>query len=443
MKRVLVAFPTAWDERQLAACKRLGERYEIVYASPRAEDSPWDLDVLGWVERTAREHEGRVDGVFTSSDDPGALVAAVLARRLGLPGPSPDAVARAQHKLVSRTLQRAVAPEAVPRFERVDPTRPGGGLPPERFPCFVKPIRAAFSLLARRVEDAHALDAHLARPAAHNCLRHFVEVFEALRRAHTALDADARGFLAEDVLGGVQVTAEGFATGDEIVVLGVVDSTLHPSGSFLRFDAPSCLPAPLLRRVEDVTARVVRAHGLSDTMFNVELMVDVASSAVHVIELNPRMCGQFADLHEKLGGTNGYECALSLAVGERPPRLGGAGRWACAVSRPLRTFRPVRVLAAPSPADLRAAEALAEGVLCWSECSAGEVLSDFETLEDGHSARYGIVNLGGRDAAEVEARLAAVEARLGFRFVELARDTHGQRDAREAHDGCDAACGGT
>ena len=92
-----------------------------------------------------------------------------------------------------------------------------------------------------------------------------------------------------------------------------------------------------------------------------------------------------------------------------------------ASSVPLRVFEPKRVLRAPSPPDVAAAEALFPGTLVWSECSAGEALSDFDVDEDGASHRYAVVNLGGADRSEIEARLAAVVARLDYRMEPLAR----------------------
>ena len=40
-------------------------------------------------------------------------------------------------------------------------------------------------------------------------------------------------------------------------------------------------------------------------------------------------------------------------------------------------------------------------------------------MQDGHSFRYGIINLGGRDRAEVLAKFEAVRADLGVSFLPL------------------------
>jgi len=76
----------------------------------------------------------------------------------------------------------------------------------------------------------------------------------------------------------------------------------------------------------------------------------------------------------------------------------------------------VRVRAAPGPEQLRALERSFPGApLLWSECRVGEALVDFDG-EDGASLRYAILNLGAPDRSALDARLAALEAALGFEF---------------------------
>jgi hypothetical protein len=90
-----------------------------------------------------------------------------------------------------------------------------------------------------------------------------------------------------------------------------------------------------------------------------------------------------------------------------------------ASSYPLRVFEPVRVLRAPSADDIAAAAALHGQTLVWTECAAGDALSEFAVGEDGASFRYAVVNLGADSAAERDARFDAVCARLGYAFERL------------------------
>jgi biotin carboxylase len=419
-RRVLVVFETQWDRKQLAACVHAWrDRVEPVFAEPADAACAWDFDVLGLVERAATGALGRIDAVLSSSDYPGAHAAAAIATRLGLPGSRPERVIAASHKYYSRVAQQRAVPEAVPRFGLVDPERPTAS-PPLGFPCFVKPVKGAFSVHARRVEGPEALAAHLAKPAVREFAAEYVHIFNQLVRSLTPLELDARYFLAEEILDGEAVTVEGFACAGEIEILGIVDSGLHPgTGSFARFDYPSRLPAPVQARMAEVARRAVRELGLDQTLWNVEMSYDPASGRIAIIEVNPRICGQFADLYQKVDGTNGYEVALALALGERPRVRRGEGPYRAAASFPLRVFAPCRVRRAPGPVEIAAAERALPGALVWSECAAGQELADFEAGEDGASHRYAVVNLGGESREELDARLAEITGCLAFAMEPL------------------------
>jgi biotin carboxylase len=417
-RRVAVVFPTAWDARQLAA-GAWRDAYDLAFTSPADVDCAWDFDALRFADEfvAADARGARVDGVFSSSDYPGAIVAAAIATRLGLPGPRPRDVLLCSHKYHAREALAAAVPEATPPFALVDPDdRPAIG-----FPCFVKPVKGTYSMCARRIESAAELDAFLASPAVRELRTRFVRIFDRLLAAYTDFTIGGGGFVAEGLLSGSQATVEGFVDDAGVRILGVVDSVLHPqTRSFLRFDYPSRLPAPVVARMEDVARRALEGLGLTRSFFNVEMTVDARTGTVSVIEVNPRICGQFGDLYQKVDGVNAYELALELATGARRldmPRR--AGRFRAAASCPLRVFEPVRVVDAPDAARIAAVEAEFPGTLIWNECAPGQELRDFEHGEDGASARYAVVNLGGDDVRDVERRASQVTERLGFRFMPL------------------------
>jgi hypothetical protein len=55
-RRVLLAYPTAWDRPQLEACRAAWQgRFEPVFGEPSDEASSWDEDALAWVDRAERE----------------------------------------------------------------------------------------------------------------------------------------------------------------------------------------------------------------------------------------------------------------------------------------------------------------------------------------------------------------------------------------------------
>jgi hypothetical protein len=415
-----LVLPTAWDRRQLAACRDdLAGRFAIVEIGPDDADVGADFDVDGFVRGAKAEHRGRLDGLFSSSDYPGAQLAAVLAQELGLPGPGPRAVLAASHKLASRRLQQAAVPAAVPAFAPVDPAAPAPW--PWAGPAFCKPAKGTFSMHSARVDDLAALRAHLSRPAIARYRAGWLLPWRRLLARWAPDLPPADHFLVEQLLGGQLVTVEGLCQRDEVAVLGVVDSRVHERhGSFLQFDYPSRLPAAAQRECERVAAAVARAHGLRDTFFNVELFWDAERGRAVVVELNPRLCGQFADLHQKVDGVHTYALACALACGLQAPVRRGAGAFAAAASVPLRVFAPCRVERAPDAAAIAAVEAAAPGLHAWSECATGDELWDFAG-EDGVSIRYAVLNLGGTDREQIAAQGRELAERLGWVFAPLPR----------------------
>ena len=91
----------------------------------------------------------------------GALIAAVVAEKLGLPGNDPRVVLTAQHKFHARKAFAQIAPEAPTRFAAFPYSVGRREDFPFDFPCFVKPVKATFSVLARRIDSFGQLRRHL------------------------------------------------------------------------------------------------------------------------------------------------------------------------------------------------------------------------------------------------------------------------------------------
>lgn len=420
MKRVLIVFPTGWDSRQIEACGVLADgRYAVELATPTHEDCPLDFDVLDFIERTVETRRGRLHGVTTSSDYPGATVAAAVATVLGLPGSRPETVLAASHKYQSRVAQREAAPEATGWFELLDSRHPGD-LERFRYPAFVKPVKGTFSMLSRRVDTPLELREFLEHPSVARYTSEYMRVFDRLLDRFARTGVGGTHFVIEELLTGSLVTVEGFVHEGRVELLGIVDSVVDPvTKSFVSFDYPSSLDGIVQQRMEAIACRVVKRLELSETLFNIEMIHDAPTDRITIIEVNPRMCGQFSDLYAKVDGRGGYEVALALAAGDPPPPKRG-GAFGVASSRPLRVFEPVRVVSAPDEARRREVEASHPGTLVWTECAPGDELSDFLSYEDGQSCRYAVVNAGAPDAASRDAKLEALQESLGFCFDPIA-----------------------
>ena len=415
MSRVLLVCPTHRDRREL---EWLGEtrRHEFVsfdYASIELED----LTARGVPRPTIGTPRGvieqvlagpRPDAVLSVDDYPGSSLASILARHWNLPGASPRAVMLCQHKFHSRLAQREVAAEAVPRFALVDAReRPA---PPLPFPFFVKPVKSFFSVGAARVEGAgdwpRALDG-ASLPEA------FFSPFNDLMRGYAGLEPGAGTVLAEELLEGEQVTVEGWSHDGRARALGVVDSVMFPgTHSFKRFDYPSRLADGVQARMEAIACRVMDGLGFECGLFNIEMMYDARRDRVSIIEINPRMSSQFADLFEKVDGVNSYSVALSLALGREPAVRRRAGRHARAASCVLRVFEDRLVAKLPSSAEVTSV--LRQIPDARVELLATEGLRLSQQMQDASSFRYGLINLGGRDERDIEEQLAACLSKLTF-----------------------------
>jgi len=119
------------------------------------------FDMARFVRRLARQARAKGWTAVTSNHEQfGALAAAMLAERMGWPGTPVAAILACQHKLYARQVLQRVAPEANLDFELLD-AEYGASIPGGiKYPRFVKPVKAAFSVLAREVSNDAELHRH-------------------------------------------------------------------------------------------------------------------------------------------------------------------------------------------------------------------------------------------------------------------------------------------
>ncbi len=423
MKRIAVLFANEWDREELGR-PRYAEDYEFVFAGTNFFKLPGALallrfDAVGFVESLARRFEKeRVDGVLSSDEYLGAAIAAAVAKKLGLPGADPGCILRAQHKHASRIAQAKVVPEAVPKFALVPIDASGGAKVPLAYPFFVKPIKGTFSLFASKVASDAELRKHFAfRFWERFALGRVTRPFNDLVRAYTDIDVDALAFLGEELVEGVQVTLDGFAFGGEVEIMGVVDSVMFPGTStFERFDYPSrMLSADVQARMTELAKRLVHGLGIEYGQFNVEMFYDAKTDSIRVIEINPRLSYQFADLYENVDGTDTYGVLLDLTLGRRPRFRKGAGPFKFAASFVLRTFQGRRIVRIPAAEDVaRFAERYDEARIRIYGKHGTSLASEMRALG---SYRYGIVNVGAGSLLDLFSIYNDALEQLPFKFA--------------------------
>ena len=354
----------------------------------------------------------RIDGLFSSGDYPGSIFASIVAQQMGLRGPNSEQVMLFQHKYYARLAQLKYVPEATPNFMLIDPCHFNVDLFDINFPVFIKPVKSFFSVAANQADDMDELHKLIQT----SCLpTEFSNQFKWFARKYSPYDFATHYLLAEDLLQGIQATLEGFVFEGQVEIVGVVDSIMFPNKiSFKQFNYPSCLSQSVQERMGAIATRLMQGVGFDNSFFNIEFMYNPDTDALHIIEVNPRMISQFADLIEKVDGTNTYELALALSVGDKPKKRSAKGSHTMSRCFVLRTFENKKVIKAPGTGQTDELFTTFPDARLQLFLQKGQLLS--EAFQDGKSYRYGLVHLGGRDEQELQEKFDACKQLLGFQF---------------------------
>lgn len=431
--RVLLLFNHDWDaigHARAAAGRGIAsdEAGFDLFSFPSNARLAW-FDMERFVDGLARSARARGWCAVSSQHEQfGALAAALLAERMGWPGTPVAAILACQHKLHARQVLQRVAPEANVGFELMQAAY-GEPVPDHiAYPRFVKPVKAAFSVLAREVRSHEELHHHTRfGPWELWVIRRLVEPFERLARQRLGTGlCSAHRMMLEEPVRAAQYNLDGYVFDGQVHALGVVDAVMYPgTQAFMRFELPSRLAPEVQARALEVARRFLQAVGFTHGLFNMEFFHDAASDRLSVIEFNPRMASQFSDLYLRVHGLDLHAVALALALGEDPARLpraqavGGA-----AASLVYRVFDPSERPPMPSRQQQAAlAQQFPDALLLRFPKSDGSVARDFKWLG---SYRYGILHLHGQDAADLRARSEQASALLGWPAPFAHVDAHAQ-----------------
>lgn len=306
------------DEADQAAFGALPDRH-FVFVD--AEVSHWrpspSFDAADYLARClAVARREAVDAVL-STHDLGDLAAAIIARELGLPGPSPEAVFLCLHKhygrlresqpLASRVLPLATQPEA---------------LLPLGYPFYVKPPWLKIGLLGFRIEGPAELERALvlARRDLPAWARQYRPLFEA------AVDVERYPLirhdflLAEEYIDGPQVTVEGFVHEGEFHLWAITDTNPFPGTRAIdNFSLPSRHPEATQAQLTWATRDIARRVGFDGGFLNAEFWCQ--PEGPRLIEINGRSAACFSELYRGCFGIDHLAALVDLAGGQRPREL--------------------------------------------------------------------------------------------------------------------------
>jgi biotin carboxylase len=328
LKRVLLfATTTGYQTRTFGeAAERLG--VELVFATDRCHviDDPWrdsaipirfydeDASVQAIVESAASR---AIDGVLAVGDRP-TVIAARVARALGLPWHSVEGAEIARHKVRTRERLRDVG-LPVPWFEAfsIDSRHQPSTISLDRFPCVVKPVALSASRGVIRADDLDSLCAATAR------LRALLQTPGIRAERNDAHDT----IIVEGFIPGREYAVEAVLHHGAMHVLAIFDKPDPLDGPFFEetiYVTPPDLPSAAQDQIVQAVARAAEAIGLCHGPIHAECRVN--RSGVFVLEVAARpiggLCARALRFQTAVGTVQTAisleELLLRQALGESP-----------------------------------------------------------------------------------------------------------------------------
>lgn len=417
--RIGLLFDYDWDK---LAHARLEEAHDFERHGFDLFSFPENLRLIGFdLENFAKSLARRArrqswSGVISHHEHFGALAAALVAEKAGLPGTSPEAILACQHKGYARRVLGEVAPDATLSFATA---RPGGEIdsgkePP--FPAFVKPIKGVFSVLARAVKTRSDFELHTRFTGRERwVLNRLITPFERVLQRRLPGAGSSLGWVIEEpVPAARQFNLDGFVIGGHLEVLGFVDAWIDAvTGAFTAFETPSRTSPEVRSRAERILARFLRAIGFEHGSVNAEFFYDPITDRLTVIEINPRLASQFGDLYRRVYGVDPHAMALALAQGANPfevPRSKPESRVAASIV--FRTSRLLPAPHAPTPRQVADLERALPGSLLLAFSRSRR--SRERDLAWTGTSRYGVLHIGAGNGAELHEKATRAAGILGW-----------------------------
>lgn len=412
-KRILFIAPSYHDRSQFHA---IDNCFEIIpYRGALDTCNLCDLNVESFLEEAiafVNDSDKTIDGVTSTDDYPGSLLAALLARELNFKYiPDIKSLLKAQHKVVARSLNEKTLAEYLNRWSRYSFDEK----PALEFPFFIRPSKGVASMFAQKVTCENELAAYQKKVNGH--FHHFCGLFNQIWEEEIGDGDSTECFLIEELVeNAVQVTVDGFVFDGEAKALGVTDSIMFPGTiSFQRFDYPSHLDNKATSLLKKVAEQAVLDCEINNSMWNVELFYHPETGRCTIIEINPRMAFQFSDLYEMVDGVNLYNIQLQIACGIKPVWKEKQGPYKASTSYVLREFEDKRIIKMPTQEKMKALskEFPLLRILFFGGIKEGQMISE-ATINDVASFRYAFINMGGQDWKDVDERINHCKDKMGL-----------------------------
>lgn len=385
---------------------------EILYA----DDFPIE-SMLSRAQAQLQAADPPADAVVGYMDFPVSTILPILTQRQKLPGLDLHAMLKCEHKYWSRQEQQQVVPDAIPRYQLVDPflEAPESQLELD-YPFWLKPVKSAGSYLGFRIDDEAAFHRAVAeiREHIHRIAEPFDKILEYVELPADIAAVGGHYCLAEALLTGEMCTLEGYVFNGEVHVHGVVDSVREPdSSSFARYQYPSRMPRQVTDRMEAVARKALRRIGFDGSAFNIEFFWESSTDSISLLEINTRIAQHHSDLFDKVHGVSNHKVAVELALGRDPKFPEAKGTFRCAAAFWLRTHEDAWVADVPSAETLAAVARQWPGTYVELEVHPGMWLSQLHD-QDSYSYVLALIYVGAASHEQLQTTYDAVVQRLDF-----------------------------
>ncbi|KAF4407527.1 MULTISPECIES: acetyl-CoA carboxylase biotin carboxylase subunit family protein [Streptomyces] len=415
-------FVIGMDEENLDTLRRVphAEQYNLHPLLTIEELQYGEIRVADLLEKAKAQldaFDGTIDAVVGYWDFPVSTLVPILSERYGLRSTSLESILKCEHKYWSRLVQREVIDEH-PRFALVDldgEPEPPAGL---NFPMWLKPVKSFSSELAFGVADEEEFRAAVGeiREGISRVGKPFEYILDRVDLPPEITAAGGAACLAEETLTGEQYAVEGYVYDGEVVVYGTLDSIDYEnSASFLRHQYPSRLPERVVRRLEDVSQRVMRHIGTNWATFSIEFFYDKETDEVNLLEINPRHSQSHAELFESVDGVPNHHCMFSLALGRDPALPRGKGPYRTAAKWYYRRFEDGVARRVPTPEEVARLESEIPGVKIEIVPEEGQRLSGMPG-QDSYSFELAHIFIGADSETELCEKYERCTDALHFEF---------------------------
>lgn len=408
-------FVVGADDYNLSLIQRLpgAENWRLIRALEWEDVQPpsgrIDFDELYARARSViDEHGGEPDALVGYLDFPVPSLLALLRRDYGLPGASPEAVAKCEHKYWMRLEQKKVFPEDTPVFRAINPFDPEKAKRdvPE-FPFWLKPVMGHSSVLGFMIEREEDLEEalHACRQKIHLLGEPFNTFLDKLDDRSAVEGIGGNFAVAESLVSARrQFTLEGYVWQGETKIYGAIESLRegkHQS-SFSRYQYPADLPEEVIERSSGIVAKVMDEIGYDGSPFNVEFFYDPESGALHLLEINSRISKSHSPLFFMVDGAAHQKVAIDLALGREPDMPRGEGEDVIAAKFMMRSFEADGIVKrVPSREEIEELERILPDMEANVLVEKDQRLSDL-VYQDSYSYELAVVFLGGPDEQMLE-----------------------------------------